>query len=443
MVPGCFCYPGGRPGTSAKSKQGRGFRKDKSIAYAFIFKPDSEWVNAQDKATLDRFFDDAFATACELGVFDENTDVVLRERHYDEAAAHEHVIVMEKTPDGDLAGPDFLGLPKFDLLNHKLPEKMRERGWDMDELGRGYDPDKAKQMTPEELAEYKADCVAKKKAKHGRSANEYIADKRAEEANERAEKAVGIAAEATALAAEAEVTRKAVEASIDESRELAARWDETIDYLEDRYDALNAQTADAQQELADLEPKLKRGRAEIASIDADKAKAKAEKDKAEAEAEAAKKERQRAFDEKLAMGRSLTQVKTSVDRREKQLAELDETIAERTAAVAARETEIARKEAEAERKLKAAQDAIETAETALDDAKKEADGAFGFLRSFLETKLRKTSPKALNTMLGWISGAQKAYADRMLTKREKVSTARRSVSIAQPRSRSDEDSYDF
>lgn len=94
----------------AKSKQGRGFRKDKSIAYAFIFKPDSEWVDAQDKATLDAFFDDAFATACELGVFDENTDVVLRERHYDEAAAHEHVIVMAKTADGDLAGPEFLGL---------------------------------------------------------------------------------------------------------------------------------------------------------------------------------------------------------------------------------------------------------------------------------------------------------------------------------------------
>lgn len=184
----------------AKSKQGRGFRKDKSIAYAFIFKPEAAWVNTQSKATLDRFFDDSFAVACELGVFDENTDVVLRERHYDEAAAHEHVIVMAKTADGDLVGPEFLGLRKFDLMNHELPKKLREMGWDIDELGRNYDAEKAKQMTPAELAEYKAECIKKKRAKHGLSANAYIAQQRAEEAHKDAEKAIEIAKDATELA---------------------------------------------------------------------------------------------------------------------------------------------------------------------------------------------------------------------------------------------------
>lgn len=440
----------------ANSKSHRGLRKDKDVAFALIVKPPAEWANEQDAETLERFFKDYHDEMTAAGIFkDEN--VLIRARHRDEAGEHEHyVFMLDRTPEGDLGdGLNFWYKARrkgdrnssfHDMLNHDIPRAMQARGWDVAECidEDAYDAEKAAGMTPEERDAYSAECVAKKKSKrHGQSVNEYIADKRAEEANDAAEKAIARAAEATALAAEAQAAREEVEASINESRELALQWDETIDYLEDRYDALNAQTADAQQELADMEPKLRKCRAEIASMDADKDKAKAEKEKAEAEAEAAKKERQRAFEEKLAMGESLTQVKTNVDRREKQLAELDETIAERTAAVQQREAEIARKEAEAERKLKAAQDAIETAETVLNDAQKEADGAFSFIKSFLETKLRKTSPKALNTMLGWINGAQKAYAERMETKREKVTAARRSVSIAQPTRRSSEDSYDF
>ena len=248
----------------AKSKQGRGFRKDKSIAYAFIFKPDSEWVDAQDKATLDAFFDDAFATACELGVFDENTDVVLRERHYDEAAAHEHVIVMAKTADGDLAGPEFLGLKKFDLLNHELPKKLREMGWDIDELGRNYDAEKAKQMTPEELVEYKAECIEKKRAKHGLSANEYIAEKRAAQETERAAKAIEIANEAEEHAERAESNARLREKARDEMRaEVDALWEQKqqakadADTAKAEQKAAEAARDKAARELTDMEPRIK------------------------------------------------------------------------------------------------------------------------------------------------------------------------------------------
>lgn len=248
----------------AKSKQGRGFRKDKSIAYAFIFKPDSEWVDAQDKATLDAFFDDAFATACELGVFDENTDVVLRERHYDEAAAHEHVIVMAKTADGDLAGPEFLGLKKFDLLNHELPKKLREMGWDIDELGRNYDAEKAKQMTPEELIEYKAECIEKKRAKHGLSANEYIAKKRAAQETERAAKAIEIANEAEEHAERAESNARLREKARDEMRaEVDALWEQKqqakadADTAKAEQKAAEAARDKAARELTDMEPRIK------------------------------------------------------------------------------------------------------------------------------------------------------------------------------------------
>lgn len=405
----------------ANSKSHRGLRKDKDVAFALIVKPPAEWANEQDAETLDRFFDDFYDEMVAAGIFkDEN--VLMRARHRDEAGEHEHyVFMLDRTPEGDLGdGLNFWYKPRrkgdlkssfHDMLNHDIPRAMQARGWDVAESINedAYDPEKAAEMTPEQRDAYSAECVAKKKAKrHGQSVNEYIADKRAEEANEAAEKAIGRAAEATALAAEAEAARK-----------------------------------EAAAELDAMEPTLRKGRAELASMDADTTKSRAEKEAAEKEAEAAKKERQRMFDEKLAMGRSLTQAKANVERREKQLAKLDETIAERTAAVQRREAETARKEAEAEQKLKAAQDVIAMAETALDDAKKEADGAFAFVRSYLETRLRKTHAKFLDSMLGWINGAQKAYSERMETKREKVTSARRSVSIAQPRSRSDEDSFDF
>lgn len=405
----------------ANSKSHRGLRKDKDVAFALIVKPPAEWANEQDAETLDRFFEDFHDEMTAAGLFkDEN--VLIRARHRDEAGEHEHyVFMLDRTPEGDLGDglnywfkPRRKGDPKssfHDMLNHDIPRAMQARGWDVAESVNedAYDPEKAAEMTPEERDAYSAECVAKKKAKrHGKSVNEYIADKRAEEANEAAEKAIERAAEATALAAEAEATRK-----------------------------------EAAAELDDMQPRLTRGRAEIASMDADKAKARVEKEAAEKEVEAAKKERQRAFDEKLAMGRSLTQVKTNIDRREKQLADLDETIAARTAAVQQREAEAARKKAEAERKLKDAQDVIEMAETALNDAQKEADGAFSFVKSYLETRLRKTHAKFLDSMLGWINGAQKAYNERMETKREKIASARRSVSIVRPRSRSDEDSFDF
>ncbi len=254
----------------AKSKQGRGFRKDKSIAYAFIFKPEAAWVNTQDKATLDRFFDDSFAVACELGVFDENTDVVLRERHYDEAAAHEHVIVMAKTADGDLVGPEFLGLKKFDLMNHALPKKLREMGWDIDELGRNYDAEKAKQMTPAELAEYKAECIKKKRAKHGLSANAYIAQQRAEEAVADAEKAIEIAKDATELADAAEARKKKAERDAKFRERARAEMRVQMDDMwakktqaEADAEAAKAEQKEAEdardaaaEELADMEPRI-------------------------------------------------------------------------------------------------------------------------------------------------------------------------------------------
>lgn len=385
-----------------KAQGKRGIRKDATVAHALIVKPDGDWVNAQKPEDVERFFDDAAEVLDELGIVPKDS-VVMRERHLDEGisddepCAHEHYVFMARTADGDLAGSRHLRLKEFKKLNRDFPRMMRARGWDCEELV-GYDSEAARNMSENERAEYKKQHIEKKQ-EYGLSANEYIARKKAER-----------------IAAAAESRQKLAE----------------------------QKAAAAVEELAEMEPKLTAGRVEIASLDADKKKAEDEKRKAQAEADAAKKERKAAFDEKLKMGRELTQVKTHVERRKAELDELDETIESRTEAVAARERAAARKEAEAAQKLKTAQDLAQRAQMTLDTAEKEAEGAFSFMRNFLEIKLRKKSPGFLDKMLTWVNDAQRAYAQWTADASGSAETVRRNVDLAQLRmNQKSNDGIDF
>ena len=144
-------------------------------------------------------------------------------------------------------------------------------GWDIDELGRNYDAEKAKQMTPEELVEYKAECIEKKRAKHGLSANEYIAKKRAAQETERAAKAIEIANEAEEHAERAESNARLREKARAEMRaEVDALWEQKQQAKADADTAkADADTAKAEQKaaeaardkaarvLTDMEPRIK------------------------------------------------------------------------------------------------------------------------------------------------------------------------------------------
>lgn len=166
-----------------KAEHGRGVRKDAVLAFAMIVKPPSEVVNAMTPEERARFFRDSYDTLVELDVLKDD-NVRMRERHRDEGGEHEHIVSMAYDGDGRLNGKKVVSLSMFKKLNREFPRRMRAKGWDVEECD-VYDQDAVKGMTPEEADAYKAEH-RKRKARQGLSANEYIALKHAEEAEQRA-----------------------------------------------------------------------------------------------------------------------------------------------------------------------------------------------------------------------------------------------------------------
>lgn len=242
---------------------GRGLRSDAAVAIALIVKPDGEWINSQTPEKQERFFSDSYDVLCELGVV-KDKDVRMRERHHDEGAPHEHIISMAYDKDGKLAGSRVVNLKTFAKLNRDYPKKMQEKGWPVDEL-KAYDPEAVKDMTDDEKRAYKEEHIQNKQTKrHGLSANEYAAMKEAEKAN----------ALRHALESENERLHEEVEDKYDhleglqdymerEKERLNAEVNEMIGDLED----VQERVADAENELAELEPKRKKAKKDIEDAD--------------------------------------------------------------------------------------------------------------------------------------------------------------------------------
>lgn len=161
----------------------RAARKDATIAFAMIVHPPADVMNAMSPEDRERFFKDSYDTLLALNVLSDD-NVRMRERHRDEGGEHEHIISMAYDETGTLNGKKVLSLTTFKKLNKEYPKYMREKGWDVDEC-EVYDEEAVKKMTPEEASAYKAEH-RERKAKQGLSANEYIALKHAEEAEQRA-----------------------------------------------------------------------------------------------------------------------------------------------------------------------------------------------------------------------------------------------------------------
>ncbi len=83
----------------AKDAHGRGYRKNFTVAYAVIIKPEGEWINAQTPDDRLRFFADAQRVLSDLGVMPED-ETVMCELHRDEGYSadepcdHLHIVGM-------------------------------------------------------------------------------------------------------------------------------------------------------------------------------------------------------------------------------------------------------------------------------------------------------------------------------------------------------------
>ena len=190
-------------------------RSDASIAFAGIVKPDMEYINSLSRAEQTRFLHDANEVLTGI-LSSKKLTLVGVALHFDELAPHLHYVAYDK----EYKLGKKLGLPLFNQLNHEFPQKMREKGWELQDLGR-YDVEAAKLMTPEERETYKEKCIADKKEakKHGQTSKQF----KANQDIERAEKAVAYAKqreeEANRELARIEAKKKAIDQEIENAKE--------------------------------------------------------------------------------------------------------------------------------------------------------------------------------------------------------------------------------
>lgn len=313
-----------------KDAHGRGFRSDFTIAYALIVKPHGDWANAQEPGRLDEFFDAAVGVLDELGVVPKN-EIVMRERHRDEGYSgeepceHEHIVFMAHQKDGDLVGSRHITRSTFSKLNREFPKRMRELGFECDELvdeERLAEREAYKKMTPAEQEAWREKRRAEGK-RHGLDANAYIDRRRREKAVADAEKAIEIAKDATAL----------------------------------------ADAAEARKEKAERDARFREKAREEMRVDMDATWEK--KTQAEADAKAAKAERKEAEDARDAAAEELAEMEPrikAVSKRETDVSARESSVTTRESAVAEREQGIAAKKAEADAAKRAAEAAAKRIE---------------------------------------------------------------------------------
>lgn len=195
-----FCKQAEEYRLTDKNGHQKKLRKDADICFAGIIKPDMEYINSLSKVEQKRFFVDALEVLKGI-LSSKGLTLVGCAIHYDELAPHVHYVAYDK----EYKVAQKVGLPLFNQLNNTFPKLMREKGWELENLGK-YNPEVTKTMTPEQKAAYKEERIAEKKAakKHGQTSKQFKALKDIE----RAEKAVEFAKRR-----EAEAERKVSEVS--------------------------------------------------------------------------------------------------------------------------------------------------------------------------------------------------------------------------------------
>ena len=147
-----------------KDAKGRKLRKDAVVMCATILKPPAAMMNKLPIADQRRFLDDSFDAFVEIVGRD---NVKSRADHFDELGAHTHVFWEPMTKDGRLCAKEMHNLQFFGRVNRELPQKLRDKGWDIedcemyDAAKEQYDEQKNKNAGRSSVA-FKADAERQK-----------------------------------------------------------------------------------------------------------------------------------------------------------------------------------------------------------------------------------------------------------------------------------------
>lgn len=109
---------------------GRKLRKDAVVMCATILKPPAAMMNKLPIDEQRRFLDDANEAFADI-VGREN--IKSRADHFDELGGHTHVFWEPMTEDGRLCAKEVHNLQFFGRVNRELPEKLRAKGWEIDD----------------------------------------------------------------------------------------------------------------------------------------------------------------------------------------------------------------------------------------------------------------------------------------------------------------------
>ena len=111
-----------------RDAKGRQLRRDAVVMCVTILKPPAAFMATLSDTEQQRFLADANEILAEI-VGKEN--IKARADHYDEIGAHSHVFWEPMTKDGRLCAKEVHNLKFFGRVNRELPEKLREKGWDI------------------------------------------------------------------------------------------------------------------------------------------------------------------------------------------------------------------------------------------------------------------------------------------------------------------------
>lgn len=109
---------------------GRKLRKDAVVMCATILKPPAAMMNKLPLEDQRRFLADANEAFAEIVGRD---NIKSRADHFDELGAHSHVFWEPMTEDGRLCAKELHNLQFFSRVNRELPEKLRAKGWEIDD----------------------------------------------------------------------------------------------------------------------------------------------------------------------------------------------------------------------------------------------------------------------------------------------------------------------
>lgn len=155
-----------------KNGKEKKLRSDAGIGFAGICKPEMDFMDSLGDEEIEKFMEDSSEVIQEIY---EKRGCVIDSIviHYDEGNPHLHYFGHD--PEYKLGRK--LGLKLYTALNDtEYPKQMRQRGWDIAPLT-GYQ-EATKDMTEDEITEYKRKRKANRKKKHGLSSTEYKAHKK-------------------------------------------------------------------------------------------------------------------------------------------------------------------------------------------------------------------------------------------------------------------------